>query len=266
MKKSILFIFLSVSSIFISCSNDDEPENSNFNIPLVDGNYWTYDVDSEGIFSRDSLYIFGDIVINDKTYKKFQTKDDIATGFYSSSLRNNSVRKSGSKLLLSGNLSLAAGQSLPINLDLSLTDFVIFNSNASNGQSLNSSPVTGTIEQTYQDYPITINYSLQSYGGESLPTFTSPIGDIYENVKATKIKLNVTVTTVQTIGLFTIPITILSPQDLIISTIYTAENIGVVYVNTNTNYSINSDIADQFEIPVSGSQNQKEYLDLYLAN
>ena len=266
MKKSILFTFLLVSSIFISCSNEDESGNSNFNIPLVDGNYWTYDVDSEGTFTRDSLYIFGDIVTSGKTYKKFQTKDDVATGFYSSSLRNNGVRKSGSKLLMTGNLSLASGQDLPINLDLSLTDFVIFNSNASNGQSLNSSPVTGTIEQTYQDYPITINYSLQSYGGESLSTFTSPNGDIYDTVKATKIKLNVTVTTVQTIGSITIPITILAPQDLIISTIYTAENIGVVYVNTNTNYSINSDIADQFEIPATGSQNQKEYLDLYLVN
>ncbi|MBE9576598.1 hypothetical protein [Flavobacterium proteolyticum] len=266
MKKSILFTFLLISSIFISCSNENESGNSNFNIPLVDGNYWTYDVDSEGTFTRDSLYIFDDIVTSGKTYKKFQTKDDVATGFYSSSLRNNGVRKSGSKLLMTGNLSLASGQDLPINLDLSLTDFVIFNSNASNGQSLNNSPVTGTIEQTYQGYPITINYSLQSYGGESLSTFTSPNGDIYDTVKATKIKLNVTVTTVQTIGSITIPITILAPQDLIISTLYTAENIGVVYVNTDTNYSINSTIADQFGIPATGSQNQKEYLDLYLTN
>ena len=266
MKKSIFFTFLCASSLFISCSNDEESGNSNFNIPLVDGNYWTYDVNSAGTLSRDSLYIAGDVEINSKTYKKFQTKDDVATGFYSSSLRNNGVRKSGSKLLMTGNLSLAPSQDLPINLDLSLTDFVIFNSNASNGQSLNNSPETGTIEETYQGNPITINYSLQSYGGETLTTFTSPNGDIYDNVKATKIKLNVTVTTVQTIGTITIPITILAPQDLIISTIYTAKNIGVVYVNTDTNYSINSTIADQFGIPATGSQNQKEYLDLYMVN
>lgn len=266
MKKSILFAFIGVSSLFISCSNDEGSGNSNFNIPLVDGNYWTYDVNSAGTLSRDSLYIAGDVEINNKTYKKFQTKDDVATGFYSSSLRNNGVRKSGAKLLLSGDLSLAAGQNLPINLDLTLNDFVIFNSNASNGQSLNSSPVTGTIEQTYQGYPITINYSLQSYGDESLTTFTSPNGDAYNNVKATKIKLNVSVVTEQTIGSITIPITVLAPQDLIISTLYTAENIGVVYVNTDTNYSINSTVADQFGIPATGSQNQKEYLDMYLVD
>lgn len=264
MKKSILFAFLCTSSIFISCSNDEDSGTNSFEIPLNDGNYWTYDVDSEGTASRDSLYIFGDVVIDGKTYKKFQTRDDVATGFYSSSLRNNGVRKSGSKLLMTGNLSLASGQDLPINLDLSLNDFVIFNSDASNGQALNSSAVTGTIEETYEGYPITINYTLQSYGGETLSTFTSPNSDIYENVKSTKIKLNVTVTTVQTVGTITIPITILAPQDLIVSTIYTAENIGVVYVNTDTNYTLNSMIADEFGIPASGSQNQKEYLDVYV--
>ena len=268
MKKAILLTFLSISSIFISCSNDDENGNGadNFSIPLTDANYWTYDVDSEGTLTRDSLYIFGDVVLNTKTYKKFQTKDDVATGFYSSSLRNNGLRKSDSKLLLSGNLSLASGQSLPINFDLTLDDFVIFNSNASNNQALNSAPVTGTIQETYNGYPLTINYSLQSYGGESLETFTSPNSDIYENVKSTKIKLNVNVTTVQTIGSITIPITILAPQDLIISTLYTAEGIGVVYVNTDTSYNINSTIADQFGIPATGSQNQKEYLDIYMVD
>jgi hypothetical protein len=266
MKKSIFFTFLCASTLFISCSDDEESSSSSFGIPLTDGNYWTYDVDSEGTFSRDSLYIFGDITMDGKTYKKFQTRDDLATGFYSSSLRNNGVRKSDSKLLLSGTLALASGQELPIDLNLILNDFVIFNSNASNGQALNSSPVTGTIQETFEGYPLTINYSLQSYGGETLTTFTSPNGDIYEDVKSTKIKLNVSVTTVQTIGNITIPITILAPQDLIISDIYTADGIGVVYTNTNTNYSLNATIADQLGIPATGAQNQKEYLDVYMVD
>lgn len=268
MKKLIFLTFLSVSSLFLSCSNDDENGNSgpNFAIPLNNNNYWTYDVHSEGTISRDSLYIFGDIVFNTKTYKKFQTRDDVATGFYSSSLRNNGVRRVDSKLLLSGDLSLASGQNLPINFDLSLDDFVIFNSNASNNQALNSTPVSGTIEETYNGYPLTIDYSLQSYGGESFTSFTSPNGDVYNNVKSTKIKLNVSVNSEQTFGGFTIPIVVLAPQDLIISTIYTAEGIGVVYVNTDTSYSINSMIADDFGIPATGLQNQKEYLDTYEVN
>ena len=266
MKKTILLSFFVITLTFLSCSSDDSGGSSasNYNLPLNDGNYWTYDVDSEGTFTRDSLYIFGDVVLNTKTYKKFQTKDDVATGFYSSSLRNNGLRKSDSKLLLSGNLSLASGQSLPINFDLTLDDFVIFNSNASNNQALNSAPVTGTIQETYNGYPLTINYSLQSYGGESFTTFTSPNGDAYDNVKSTKIKLNVSVTTEQTVNGFTIPITVLAPQDLIISTLYTAEGIGVVYTNTDTSYSINTTVANQLGIPATGTQNQKEYLDIYM--
>ena len=84
-----------------------------------------------------------------------------------------------------------------------------------------------------------LNYSLQSYGGESFTTFTSPNGDAYDNVKSTKIKLNVSVTTEQTVGGFTFPITVLAPQDLIISTLYTAEGIGVVFNNKHTYYYIN---------------------------
>lgn len=265
MKKLIFLTFLSTTSLFISCSNDDENGNGgdNFTFPLNNDDYWTYDVDTEGTLTRDSLYISGDVIFISKTYKKFLTRDNTASGFYSSSLRNNGVRKLDSRLLLSGDLSLASGQNLPINLDLSLDDFVIFNSNASNNQALNSSPETGTIQETFNGFPLTINYSLQSFGGEHIPNFTSPNGDTYGNVKTTKIKLNVSVTTVQNVGGFTIPITILDPQDLIISTIYTAEGIGVVYVNTDTTYNINSSIASQFGIPASGSQNQKEYLDIY---
>lgn len=268
MKKIILLTFLSTASLFVSCSSEDESGNggANFTIPLNNNNYWTYDVNSEGTLTRDSLYISGDVVFNSKTYKKFQTRDDMATGFYSSSLRNNGVRKVDSKLLLSGDLSLASGQNLPINLDLSLDDFVIFNSNASNNQALNSSPKTGIIQETFNGFPLTISYSLQSYGGESFTTFTSPNGDSFPNVKSTKIKLNVSVVSEQTVGGFTIPITVLAPQDLIVSTIYTAEGIGVVYVNTDTTYSINSTVATQFGIDPSGTQNQKEYLDIYVVN
>lgn len=270
MKKLILLTFLISTSLFTSCSNDDGNENGNgddnFTIPLNNNNYWTYDVDSEGASTRDSLYISGDVVLNSKTYKKFQTRDDMATGFYSSSLRNNGVRKQDSRLLLSGNLSLAADQNLPINFNLNLDDFVIFNSNASLDQALNSGPVTGTIQETYNGYPLTINYSLQSYGGENLTTFTSPNGDSYSNVISTKIKLNVSVTSVQTVGGFTIPITVLAPQDLIISKLYLARGIGVVYVNTDTTYTINSTVASQLGIPATGSQNQKEYLDIYVVD
>ncbi|WP_288985071.1 hypothetical protein [uncultured Flavobacterium sp.] len=262
MKKSAFLVTLLTSILFISCSSDDSGTGSNFETPLTIGNYWTYDVEGQAGITRDSLYISNDTVIGSNTYKKFKTENNIATGFYSSALRNNGVRESNGKLKLSGDLSLAAGQTLPIAVDLTLSDFVIFNKNASNNQSLNSSPKTGTIQQTVSGYPLNINYSLQSYGGETLTSFTSPNGDVYTDVKTTKIKLNVEITT--TISGF--PITALAAQDVLVSKQYLADGIGVVYTNTITSYSLNSLVATQLGIPATSSQTQEEFLDTYLVN
>lgn len=262
MKKTVLLTTLLSSIFFFSCSSDDSGSESNFDTPLTIGNYWTYDVVGQGITNRDSLYISNDTIIGSNTYKKFKTENNIATGFYSSSLRNNGVRESQGKLKLSGDLSLASGQSIPIAVDLTLSDFIIFDKNATNNQALNTSPKTGTIEETISGFPLTINYSLQSYGGETLSTFTSPNGDIYTDVKTTKIKLNVQITT--TISGF--PITALSAQDVLVSTQYIADGIGVVYTNTVTSYTLNSLVATQLGIPESSSQTQEEFLDTYLVN
>lgn len=258
----LAFVFI---SSFFSCSSDDNNGNS-FEIPLTNGSFWTYDVENEMENTRDSLYISNDTIINSKTYKKFKTKNNIATGFYSSSLRNNGVRFSEGKLLMSGDLSLAGGADLGLDFDLTLDDFIIFNRNATAGQLLSTK--SGIIEENIDGIPITINYSLKSFGGETFSTYTSPNGDVYSNVKKVIIKLNVTITSTQTIEGVPFPITInvLTPQDVIVSTQYIASGIGVVYTNTDTSYTLNSTIADQFGIPASGSQNQKEFLDDYQIN
>ena len=91
---------------------------------------------------------------------------------------------------MSGDLSLNAAAALPLNFDLKLYDFVIFNKNATYEQALNTIAKTGTINETVGEFPLTIVYSLQSYGGATLPSFTTLEGTIYTNVKTTKIKLN----------------------------------------------------------------------------
>jgi len=261
MKLSKLIFFVA-SLIFVSCSNDDAGNgSSNFSIPLGIGNYWTYDVESMGTLSRDSLYISGNVTIDGKMYKQFETKDDIATGFYSNSLRNNRVRLLDGKILLSGDLSLAGLEDLGLNFNLTLDDFVIFSRNATSGQLLSTK--SEIIQENFDGIPVTISYSLKSFGGQTLNTFNSPNGDFYENVKSVVVRLNVTVTTVQEIFGFPIVITVLAPQDVIVSTQYIASGIGVIYTNTDTSYTLNSTIADQFGIPASGSQNQQEFLDTY---
>src|SRR5262245_6698602 len=101
MKTNLLLLLASCGLLF-SCSSDDsggDGNSSGFTIPLETGKYWTYDVTDGTTESRDSLYIKGDSLINNITYKRFEVRNNVATGFYSSSLRNNGVRELNGKLL-----------------------------------------------------------------------------------------------------------------------------------------------------------------------
>ena len=54
--------------------------------------------------------------------------ENIANGFYSNALNNNSVRKEGDKILLTGTTGLELAEFLPINIEVN--DFVLFKENA----------------------------------------------------------------------------------------------------------------------------------------
>ena len=276
MKKIVLAI-LSLSLVSCAVEGLEETIGENTNntnntnnittftdaLPLNTGNYWTYDVVG-ATNTRDSLYIFGDETVGAHTYKKFKNRNNIATGFYCSSLNNNNVRKDAGKLLLTGNLSLLQAMTLPTGLDLSVTDFIIFKESATNGEIL--SEKTGTFQQTISSLPITIEYRLRSIGGENFPSYTSPNNDVYPNVKSTKIVVSLKITSTQTIAGFPITINILPQQDVVVSTQYLSKNIGIVYTKTNTNFTLNATIAAQIGLPVTNSQVQEEFLDTFSVN
>jgi hypothetical protein len=264
--KKILYIALGF--VLLSCSNDDGNSTNlttDFTdaLPLNNGNYWTYDVVGTTT-TRDSLYISGDTIIPPKTYKKFKNKNKIATGFYCTSVNNNGVKKESGKLVLSGDFSYGQGATLPVGLDLNLVDFIIFKEYATNGEVLNEK--TGTFQQDFNGNPLTIEYKLKSIGGENFASFTSPNGDVYPNVKSTKIILNLKVTTTQVFAGIPVTITLLQPQDVVISSQYLSKNIGVVYTNTLTTYSLDASIATQLGIPPTNTQTQEEFLDTFLVN
>ncbi len=267
--KNIIPLFL-IATILFSCSNDtDSAQSEPFVLPFNSSNYWTYDItDDTQNNSRDSLYVGNDTVINGKTYKKMKAKDNVAFGFYSNSLNNNGVKVSGNKLLLSGTFSLNNDQNLPFNFSLVLDDFIAFDADAP--LEGNPSTRTGVIQEIVNGYPLIINYVLKSVGGSSYPTYTSPDGNTYSDVKSGKIVLNIKVTSTQDVGGFPITFTILQPQDVIISEQFVAKNIGVVHTHTISQYNLDSqfaqEISNQLNIPTSYIGNQFEYLDTYVVN
>ncbi|AWI26433.1 hypothetical protein [Flavobacterium pallidum] len=259
MKNKLLLIAVAFGFL-VSCSNSDDSSGpaveTNF-MPVTIGNYWVYNVTgSDNSIGRDSLYIANDTVINTNTYKKFKT-ESIPTGFFSNTLRGNSVREVNGKLLLTGGAGLNVANALPI--DLELTDFVVFDKNATENQQLSS--VSGTLQQTLQGFPLTINYTLKSIAQAEEATYTAPDNTVYNNLKPVKTILNVAVT-----GTYQgFPFTLLEAQDVVTSTQYYAEGIGMVHANTNISYHLVdlSLLNIQFPFPSSGSQSQTEVLDDY---
>lgn len=239
--------------LLTSCStSDDSPaeeitENDYF--PIANGNYWAYEVTGE-LPGRDSLYIAGDTTINNTAHKKFKTKE-VPFGFYSSSLAGNGIRKSGDRLLVSGTTSINLIEGFPI--DLAVSDFVLFKENASDNQQLGS--ISGTLNHQYEEFPLAFNYTMKSVFAQTLATFTVPGHGTYQNVKVIKVIVNLNIKTVVS----GIPFNVLPPQDVVVSTQYYANNVGMIYSNTDINYSLAS-TEISVGVPSSGSQNIKEYL------
>lgn len=251
----------------VSCSSSDDDSNTDpvdqitDYLPLSVGNYWTYDVTTEGITNRDSLYSSNDTLISGIAHKKFKTLEALPYGFYSTSLKNNGLRVDGGTVKMSGTASFDYGLGSPI--AISISNFIILKESGVANEQL--SAVTGTFSQTVEGYPLDFTYTLRTVSDGQVPSFTSPNADVYSNVIKTKVILNLKITTTQTIGGFPVTVTVLSPQDVVTSTQYYAKGIGMVHTNTNITYQLQEFPGVTFPFPSSGSQTQQEFLDTYVA-
>lgn len=259
-------IYLGVSLLLLvlaSCSTNNDNSTATGSgtfLPLLPNSEWIYDVKVDAQPSgTDELFINGETTINNKIYQKFKTTA-VPTGFFTNLLNNNNVRKDGDQLLLTGTTGLGFSDILPVNLTLS--DFVIFKEIANPNAELAS--VSGTIEQTVQNIPLKINYTLKSVFKESLNSFSVPGKETYSNVKVVKIIANISVTTVYLLPVINTPITVpvLDPQDVIVSTHYYAEGVGMIYSKTVIEYELKAlpPAAGTLPIPQQGSSTIEEFL------
>lgn len=265
MKSKLLYLCALISCVLVSCSTNNEVTDTDSGIatsyfPLKNANWWTYKVQTAAPgFLRDSLYVKGDTIIAGITYKKMNTRFT-PNGFFSTTLKNNGIRIDGSSIKLAGSVSFTAG--LPSPIVFTVSDLAIFKENAVQDDLIGST--SGTFQQTIQGYPLTFTYILSTYFDGSLASFTTTTNKSYTDLKKMKVVLNLKITyVVPGIG-FTA--TVLQPQNVVVSTQYYAKTKGMVYANTDINYTLSSVPGFTLPIPSSGSQNQKEYLDLFLIN
>lgn len=279
MKFKFILASLFSTLLFASCSNTrEEVVDASDNITtsyivLGTNNFWNYDVsttyNSNITASKDSLHVGNDILLNSITFKKMLSESiepvGNVSGFYSSMLNNNGLRIDGSKLRLTGAVTLPTLISDPITLNLN--DFIIFKENATLGTQLSS--VSGSFTQTIQTYPLNFDYTFKSVADGSLSSCSSN-GEIYNDVIKTKIILNLTVTYPTTLGGIPTTLTILPSQDVIVSTQYYSKNIGMIFTNTDIQYNMNAAVVSALNlpstIPTSGALNQEESLLNYHLN
>jgi hypothetical protein len=254
MKKTI-YLFFAASILAVSCSSDDGnqtvPATGEVTyMPDTNGTFWVYDVPGSLENGRDSLYVFRDTIIANKTYKKFKTKDE-PYGFYSGALNNNGVRKDGDRLLVTGSTQVSLTEDTPFNINI--TDLVIFKQSASAGETLGA--VTGTVNQQYNGFPVIVDYTLTTKALADVASLTVN-GAVYNNVKRVETVISIKISS--TLAGITFPV--VDTQDVVTSTQFYAENIGAVKTITDFTYEIRPEIASQFNIPVSSQQHQEELL------
>jgi hypothetical protein len=256
MKKITYFLFLATGLFLQSCSSDDdntnatpEPEQEEF-LPITENSYWVYDVQGpQSESGRDSVYVAGDTVINTVTYTKIKAKSQ-PLGFFSNAVTSGGIRKDGTKLMVSGSLSVDYLEGFP--LDLALTDFVVFDENATANTPLSS--VSDVLEVEYESLPVTASYTLATTAKETLPTYTAG-GITYTNVRRVETTLELQIN----ISFFTL----LPAQNVVVSSQYYAEGIGMVHTVTDFSYELQDNLPIELPLPLSGSEHQEEVLSTY---
>ncbi len=262
MKLQCYFLVLLAVS-FYSCNSDDSDNAiddhtvGNY-LPLSDGNYWTYNVNSTEFIGRDSVYVANDTMIGGSNYKKIKARE-LPYGLFAGTANNNGMRKENGKIFLSGNAAVGLEEIAPI--DLTLINFVMLDENANENQLLGS--VAGTSQQEIDGIPLNLSYTLRSTAGSTLATYTTPLGTVYQNVKAVTVTFNLAITATMEIPGLSFEVPVLVAQDVITSERFYADNIGMIYSKTVISYELQDFSSFNFNLPIPQSDTQIHYETLH---
>ena len=257
--KNVIWLLALVVSVS-ACSSDDANLNAGDSFvdyyPLKTANTWKYSVVNDSTTTQDVLAVTGQTTIAGKNYFTMEA-ENVPTGFFTSSVNGQSLRSENNTVFMTGTLDFNLGELFPI--DLILNDFILVKSNAANAELL--SKISGSMSQTFENIPLTANYTLSTVNQNSLPSYTSQ-GVIYNDVKVVKFALNMKVIATINIGGFPLNFTVLDSQDIISSIQYYAKNTGLVHAETTISYNLNDLSNFPVELPIPPSQTilSNEYL------
>ena len=268
MKNKIITLLFGIA--LLSCSSDDNSDNNTIGgsasdyLPQQQGNYWIYDVNSDEFSGKDSLYVRGTTISQGDTYYTYESSQT-PFGFYSGLMTSGQSRTSGSKIFMNGALGLGDLFGEGFDFEIALDNFVIFDANASQGQTLDSESGGFTIPYS-PEVELKVEYTLFSKSGQNYPNYTIPNGDYYESVKSATLTISAKITANIVVSGFPFSYPILDTQDVLSSTQYYASTIGVIAVNTDFKYQLNEIPIPGYELPMPQNfqSHTTEVLDDYL--
>jgi len=216
---------------------DEDPEEPVSFFPSTLDSEWNYDVantnndTNETTNSMDRLFIATE---NGDAFTFGVNDDGIANGSKNGILVGSNMNKTETTLATTGELSLPIpGLSFVIPYDNAL----LYDLNAGNNSMLSS--FAGEIEETVQDFPLLVTYTLSTTQIGQLNTITLN-GQDFSNVVKTNMTLNISVSTsIEVIPGFPIELPILDAQDVMSIDSYIAKEIGLVRSETQINFMLN---------------------------
>lgn len=271
----MLFIALLLVS---SCSDDDNTTDDSPNNSTITGNYfptnldsfWNYDVEASSSAATDVMFSTDELTvesINSNDFKLSANAGLPANGTMSGILVSGTLTSSDTSLTLNGTLDLPAELSDLIAFEIALNNAVLYNVNASSDTILYS--VSDQITQDVQGFPVTVDYEVHSKSLGFYNTITLN-DEAFTNVVASKLVLNMGVSTSVTVAGILVNVPILASQDLLVITSYYAENVGLVRAESNFNYEISAtalatlaNLGIDLGIPASGSASNVQELTTY---
>lgn len=258
--------YLLLSLFIISCSSSDDngggiPAEETFNyFPLNSGTYWTYDNESDQGITRDSLYVSGIEELNGVNYTVLSAELPV-TGFMTSLLSESLVRATDTKLILNGELGAPPVDGFP-EITIPLDDVVLYDTEASNGTLL--SEVTGEIEQDVDGIPIIIVFTISAIQGEALENGYGDFSNV--NVLTSNIIVNLSIAAaIEIVPGTVISIPVLQAQDVVVTTNYFADGIGLINSDTLIEYQLEdlSGLGIVLPIPSEDSSTATQDIDNY---
>ena len=283
MKSLKKFTLLCLAIGLFSCSSsddsDDQPTNTGNYFPSTVDDLWIYNVVNASPDDPAANYTGTDLVeVNSSTTSSFTVTVNGGTppvyGTLNTLLQSGTLMRTASDLKFSGTVSLPdelAGF-FNNNINISLSNVVLYDVNASNNEelSINSDTLSQDLTIDTTTLPLTIDYQFIS---KSSGFSNSEIvdGQTYNDVVKTKLTLNVTVTTqIDVVGT---PVTysVIDNDDvLIIDTMY-AKDVGLIKASSQSGFELSPEIITLINllnpgnnIPTSGSSTNNQELDSYV--